>query len=178
MAMTVTTSINGQSIGTSSNKGNKLFPQKVTANAASTKFGLSARVTNGAAGYDIAQAVTVHFGVAAFDVTAAVARQAAERDEVESTALLSRLMRDRNGFLAFHRETSALVSAIATTTGTVTGDRPEAYLPRDRRRAGRRAHRSPGAPTATRPARSAPARRGRARAPQNETGKLSPMLPG
>jgi two-component system chemotaxis sensor kinase CheA len=59
------------------------------------------------------------FLIVVSDVTSAVARQAAERDEVESTALLSRLMRDKNGFLAFHRETSALVSAIATTTDRV-----------------------------------------------------------
>jgi two-component system chemotaxis sensor kinase CheA len=62
---------------------------------------------------------TPRFLVVVSDVTSAIARQAAERDESESTALLSRLMRDRAGFLAFHRETSELVAAIATTTDGV-----------------------------------------------------------
>jgi len=47
------------------------------------------------------------------DVTARVQRQRAERDERETASLLSRLLRGRIGFLAFHAEASEYVAAIA-----------------------------------------------------------------
>ena len=50
--MTVTTSITGQSIGTSTNVGTGLFAQKVTKQAATTAIVIAVRVTNGAAAYD------------------------------------------------------------------------------------------------------------------------------
>jgi HAMP domain-containing protein/HPt (histidine-containing phosphotransfer) domain-containing protein len=46
------------------------------------------------------------------DVTAQVGRQRAERDERETSFLLSRMLRGRVGFLAFHAEAAQYVAAI------------------------------------------------------------------
>ena len=48
------------------------------------------------------------------DVTAQVRRQLAERDERETAALLSRMLRGRVAFLAFYTEASQYVAAIAS----------------------------------------------------------------
>lgn len=64
------------------------------------------------------KAIPVHDGAAArvlvvvTDVTAVVERERAERDERETFGLLSRLLRDRAGFLAFFTETDALVKQV------------------------------------------------------------------
>jgi two-component system chemotaxis sensor kinase CheA len=46
------------------------------------------------------------------DVTARVQRQRAERDERETASLVSRMLRDRAGFLSFHAEASQYVAVI------------------------------------------------------------------
>lgn len=70
--MTTTAAISGQSIGTSTNIGDGRFPQKVTANAASTAFNVAARVTDGA-GPTNPGTVRVWFSSSSFNITAAVA---------------------------------------------------------------------------------------------------------
>jgi two-component system chemotaxis sensor kinase CheA len=47
------------------------------------------------------------------NITAQVQRQRAERDERETTSLLSRMLRGRVGFLEFHAETTEYIAAIA-----------------------------------------------------------------
>lgn len=47
------------------------------------------------------------------DITAQVHRQRAERDERETASLLSRMLRGRVGFLAFHAEASQYIAEIA-----------------------------------------------------------------
>jgi len=47
------------------------------------------------------------------DVTAQVQRELAERDERETSSLVSRMLRGRAGFIAFHTEASQYVAAIA-----------------------------------------------------------------
>lgn len=50
------------------------------------------------------------------DVTARVERDRAERDERETSSLLSRLMHGRAGFLAFYRETSEYIAELGDST--------------------------------------------------------------
>lgn len=69
--MTTTTSISGQSFGTSTNIGEGKFPQKVTIQATTTSFVIEGRITNGAAGY-VKQDVRVWYASSGFSVTAAV----------------------------------------------------------------------------------------------------------
>jgi hypothetical protein len=71
--MTVTAAISGQSIGTSSNVGSGLFPQKVTRQVTTTAFHIAARVTNGTGGYDPHAEVRVWFSSTSFNITAAAA---------------------------------------------------------------------------------------------------------
>jgi hypothetical protein len=71
--MTTTTSIVSQSIGTSSNKGNGLFPQKITIQATTTAFVVAATLTNGAAGYDQGNRPSIWFATSPFSITAAAA---------------------------------------------------------------------------------------------------------
>lgn len=71
--MTTTASISGQSIGTGSNVGAKLFPQKVTVNVATTAFVISGRVTNGTGNYPQTLYVRIWFTSSSFSVTAAQA---------------------------------------------------------------------------------------------------------
>jgi hypothetical protein len=71
--MTINTPISGQSVGTSTNKGEGLFPQKITKNAATTAFSVQVRVTNGAGDYAIANVIRVWYLSSAFDMTAAAA---------------------------------------------------------------------------------------------------------
>lgn len=68
--MTTTASISSQSIGTSTNIGERLFPQKVTANAATSAYLLGVRVTAGA-GVTLTGTVRVWFSSSSFSITAA-----------------------------------------------------------------------------------------------------------
>jgi two-component system chemotaxis sensor kinase CheA len=51
------------------------------------------------------------------DITVQVVRQRTERDERETASLLSRLLRGRIGFLAFHAEAAQYITAIAAGPG-------------------------------------------------------------
>jgi hypothetical protein len=70
--MTSTVSINGQSIGTGSNKGEGLFPQKVTLATGTTAFVLNARITNGADNY-ANKSLRVMYTTSPYSITAAQA---------------------------------------------------------------------------------------------------------
>lgn len=69
--MTITDSISGQSIGTSTNKGEGKFPQKVTAVTTTTIFLITARVTNGAGEYDQGNRIRIWYASSHFNLTAA-----------------------------------------------------------------------------------------------------------
>lgn len=71
--MVTNNSISGQSIGTSTNIGEGLFPQKITLNAATTCFVITPRITNGAASYDPANEIIVRYSTSSFSITAAQA---------------------------------------------------------------------------------------------------------
>lgn len=69
--MTTTTSISSQSIGTSTNVGQGLFPQKVTKQTATTAFLVDVRITNGAGGYNPVSEVRVWYASSTFSLSAA-----------------------------------------------------------------------------------------------------------
>lgn len=71
--MTTTNSIATQSIGTGANKGEGLFPQKVTIAATTTAYVITARITNGTDGYKQAQELRIWFTSSSFSITAAQA---------------------------------------------------------------------------------------------------------
>lgn len=70
--MTITNSIASQSIGTSTNVGDKKFPQVVDRQTTTTSYNLVGRITNGAAEYDPATSVVVYYASSPFSVTAVV----------------------------------------------------------------------------------------------------------
>lgn len=69
--MTTTALISSQSIGTSTNKGEGLFPQKLTLNPATTKFVITAELTNGTGSYNQAQRVVLRYATSSYSYTAA-----------------------------------------------------------------------------------------------------------
>lgn len=71
--MTVTDSISGQSIGTSTNVGERKFPQKVTKQSLTTAWTVSAKLTNGATGYAPSGIVRIWYASSNFNLTAAEA---------------------------------------------------------------------------------------------------------
>ena len=74
MAITATAAIASQSIGTGSNVGSALFPQKITLQAATTALVLEARIVNGAGfRHDERQGVEVWYAVSNISFTAAAA---------------------------------------------------------------------------------------------------------
>lgn len=71
--MTTTNAISGQTIGTSTNKGEGLFPQKVTLQAATTAYVITIRLTNGADAYISKAEVIIWYSTSSFSITAAQA---------------------------------------------------------------------------------------------------------
>ncbi len=69
--MYITAVIAAQSIGTSSNQGNGLFPQKVTAQTDTAGYTIAVQLTNGTSGYDPNQRVTLFYTSSPFSYTAA-----------------------------------------------------------------------------------------------------------
>lgn len=79
--MTTTTAINAQSIGTSTNKGEGLFSQKITAQSDTSGYFVSPEITNGATGdYDSKQVVRIWFSSSAYSYTAANAVSSLKQD--------------------------------------------------------------------------------------------------
>jgi len=75
--MTTTAAISSQSIGTSTNVGEGKFGQKITAQATTSAFVVTPRVTNGAAGYDPANEIVVRYTSSSFSLTMSAATIAA-----------------------------------------------------------------------------------------------------
>jgi hypothetical protein len=71
--MTTTSIISGQSIGTGADIGEGLYPQKITIAATTTAFVITPRVTNGAAGYNPGNEITVWYSSSSYSVSAAQA---------------------------------------------------------------------------------------------------------
>lgn len=71
--MTTNSPISSQSIGTGSNKGEGILPQKITLAGTTTAFVITGRVTNGAAAYDPANEVIIWYSTSSFSITAAAA---------------------------------------------------------------------------------------------------------
>lgn len=70
---TVTAAINGQSVGTSTNVGNGLFGYKLTKQAASTTFLVSALLVNGAGAVDPRAEIVITYASSPRNLTAAQA---------------------------------------------------------------------------------------------------------
>lgn len=70
--MTTTNVLTTQSIGTSTNKGDAVLPQKVTLTSGTTAIRVEAKITNGAASYPNTY-LRFAYVVSSFDLTAAAA---------------------------------------------------------------------------------------------------------
>lgn len=71
--MTTTNAISGQSIGTSTNVGEGLYPQKITAVSTTSGFYIQPRVTNGIGDYKGKYTVRVWYCASSYSLTAAAA---------------------------------------------------------------------------------------------------------
>ncbi len=71
--MIITAQIAGQTVGTGSNKGTGLFPQKVTADAATAGFSIATEITNGVSSYNPNQSIRIWYTSSPFSYTAALA---------------------------------------------------------------------------------------------------------
>lgn len=111
--MTVTASISGQSIGTSTNIGPDKFPQKVTCQSGTDRFFIEATVTNGAASYDPANAIVIFYSSYSQSATA-------------NAALIDKLRKNARRLDVKPRRLAASVVVLASDLEPLSG--PYIYL--------------------------------------------------